>query len=163
MLLYSNAPSLFPTSFRKPRRRFARAWAAIAAKQRGRACKGWQKLEQRQLEEDQALKASKSSLLLILENKSSDSRLEEALFEEFDEGSGTLTYGEVFSILLPLWEKVGQRSSEPFLDAFGLVLQIASDRDGAVTKLEFVEFLKALTAYIQLLGSPTQQSLCAWF
>ena len=155
MLLYSNAPSLFPTSFRKPRRRFARAWAAIAEKQRRRAFKGWQKLEQQRQKRAQGttpvLKTSASILLQQIagEHDASDLNPEDALFEEFDEGSGTLTYGEVFSILWPIWEKVACRSQEPFLDAFGLVLQIASDRDGAVTKSEFKEFVLALATYIQ--------------
>ena len=145
MLLYSNAPySLFPTSLRKPRRRFARAWAAIAAKQRRRAYQGWQRLEdrQRQLGKGGTFKSEQKELTL---NKLE--REPEKLFEEFDEGSGTLTYGEVFSILWPLCEEVSRKSSEPFLDALGLVLQIASDRDGAVTKPEFVEFVQTLTAY----------------
>ena len=145
MLLYSNAPySLFPTSLRKPRRRFARAWAAIAAKQRRRAYLGWQRLEDRQRQLGKGGAFNSEQKELRLEKAQGEP---EKLFEEFDEGSGTLTYGEVFSILWPLWEEVSRKSSEPFLDALGLVLQIASDRDGAVTKPEFVEFVQTLTAY----------------
>ena len=155
MLLYSNAPSLSPTAFRKPRRKFARAWAAIAMKQRRRAYNGWQKLEEREQREQRESEGKASTASTLQDILSQPSQLSEArsslklerLFEEFDNGSGTLTYGEVFSILWPLWERVRHRSSEPFLDALGLVLQIASDRDGAVTKPEFVEFLQALIVF----------------
>lgn len=64
----------------------------------------------------------------------------ENLFTNFDEGSGTLTYGQVFAIAKPIMEKY----SLDVLDALGLVIQIASDTDGAVTKSEFVEFMSSL-------------------
>lgn len=59
------------------------------------------------------------------------------LFSRFDEGGGTLTYGQVFAIVKPL---VGENC----LNELGLILQIASDNDGAVTEPEFLEFVESL-------------------
>ena len=68
----------------------------------------------------------------------------ERLFDHFDEGSGTLTYGQVFAIAEPLLKDIQKNIQEKELDALGLVIQIASDADGAVTKTEFLEFLMSL-------------------
>ncbi len=61
----------------------------------------------------------------------------EKLFASCDEGSGTLTYGQVFHVAKPFMEG-------DFLNELGLIIQIASDNDGAVTQAEFSEFLEAL-------------------
>lgn len=61
----------------------------------------------------------------------------ERLFASWDEGSGTLTYGQVFHVAKPFMEG-------DFLNELGLIIQIASDNDGAVTQAEFSEFLEAL-------------------
>ncbi|CAK9117560.1 unnamed protein product [Durusdinium trenchii] len=130
MILWKNVPALSPSASTKPRRRFARAWASIAVKQRTRALAGWERRHYDGAGEVMDSMPNEETRRLALEN----------LFTNFDEGSGTLTYGQVFAIAKPIMEKY----SLDVLDALGLVIQIASDTDGAVTKSEFVEFMSSL-------------------
>jgi len=75
--------------------------------------------------------------------KAKDSTLQrqrvKELFAEHDEGSGTLTYGHAFAILQPFMTRQGN-----YLNELGLIIQIASDNDGAVTEAEFLEFVESL-------------------
>ena len=57
-------------------------------------------------------------------------------FDRFDDGSGTLTYGQIFAI--------AKTTRMDLLDALGLMIQIASDTDGALTKAEFLLFMQSL-------------------
>ena len=57
-------------------------------------------------------------------------------FDRFDDGSGTLTYGQIFPI--------AKTTRMDPLDALGLMIQIASDTDGALTRAEFLLFMQSL-------------------
>eukprot|EP00438_Fugacium_kawagutii_P001134 Skav218125 [mRNA] locus=scaffold759:286187:292201:- [translate_table: standard] len=128
ILLWKNVPVLSPSASTEPRQRFARAWASIAVKQRSRAMTGWQLLEGSDLIGD---------IKRATDNRSQRQQVKK-LFSEFDEGGGTLTYGQVFAIVKPLIR------GRDCLNELGLIIQIASDNDGAVTEPEFVEFVESL-------------------
>ena len=73
----------------------------------------------------------------MAENNTLQRQRVQKLFERFDEGSGTLTYGQVFAVVQPL-------TNGDYLNELGLIIQIASDNDGAVTEAEFSEFVESL-------------------
>eukprot|EP00435_Cladocopium_sp_Y103_P072474 s188_g40.t1 len=149
MLLWKSVPVLSPSASTEPRQRFARAWASIAVKQRHRAIAGWQLLEQG---------ASSGGTLIDDIKKAKDSTLQrqrvKELFAEHDEGSGTLTYGQVFSILQPFMTRQGD-----YLNELGLIIQIASDNDGAVTEAEFSEFVESLLIAGKAWAAPTKKAI----
>ncbi|CAJ1417041.1 unnamed protein product [Effrenium voratum] len=120
-----------PSAFTKPRRRFARAWAAIAVRQRARAVEGWKcQASGERMEE-----------IILGQDRNQREQLMSRLFQELDDGSGTLTYGQVFAVAQPILKL---SRNDGILDALGLIIQIASDTDGAVTQTEFVDFLETL-------------------
>eukprot|EP00930_Biecheleria_cincta_P055488 TRINITY_DN41805_c0_g1_i1.p1 TRINITY_DN41805_c0_g1~~TRINITY_DN41805_c0_g1_i1.p1 ORF type:complete len:1169 (-),score=204.86 TRINITY_DN41805_c0_g1_i1:53-3559(-) len=158
LLVCKNVPNLFPSSFKKTRRRFARAWRSIAVKQRIRACEDWQAFEQKvPTELDQSCDVD-----AILEQE--DAILRRQLigdfFERFgNDGSGTLTYGKVLEMSQRLWSRGSEISSSAaagsLLNSLALLILIARDSDGAVTKTEFIEFIETLVTSVQ---QPTIQT-----
>eukprot|EP00929_Paragymnodinium_shiwhaense_P031655 TRINITY_DN1768_c0_g1_i1.p1 TRINITY_DN1768_c0_g1~~TRINITY_DN1768_c0_g1_i1.p1 ORF type:complete len:929 (+),score=145.41 TRINITY_DN1768_c0_g1_i1:328-3114(+) len=148
VLLRKSAPSLFPSAFRKSRRRLAQAWRAIASRQRRRVQEDWLAYEERpRMCSDDELQA----LLTASDAATRRQRIKD-LFVRFDTGGvGTLTYGKVLSIVEGLGADVGgdSKSSKNAhvvsrIDAASLLMHMDRDYDGAVTLVEFSEYAEAL-------------------